>query len=102
MPSEVIYRNSDMVVTTKFTTIAGFLLMTSQKTEEGGSVRLYEYTYNEKGHLIGEKTSSGSEYRYSYEYDSNGNWINMVYEYKDGAVWKTNDNSSKIREYTYW
>ena len=103
MPSEVVYHNADMVVTTKFTTIAGFLLMTSQKTEEeDGDVSLYEYTFNEKGHLISEKTSSGYEYRNTYEYDSNNNWTKMTNEYKEGSVWKSNDNTIRYREYTYW
>ncbi len=101
LPSEVVYHSTDdMIVTTKFTTIAGFLLMTSQETLEDGETDIDEYTYNDKGYMATKK--SYGEYRYSYEYDSQGNWTKRTCEYRDGSTWKHDKYESATREYIYW
>ena len=100
MPSEVAYHSTgDMVVTTKFTTIKGFLLMTSQERFEDGSTYVNnKYTYNDKGYV----ETKDDNYRYSYEYDNQGNWTKRTCERFDGSKWEPYSYYNAVREYTYW
>ena len=88
LPVEVKYHPIEgNIRTTKFTTIQGYLLITT----EGSTV----YEYNEHGHLIKEKSGSW-ETIYSYEYDQHKNWTKRT-EKEAGS-----DDEITLREYTYW
>lgn len=84
---------------TRFTTIAGFLLMTEEFNEGDEEDGKYN-TYNEKGLAITTKSRS-YQYRYSYEYDAQGNWTKRISEYlRSDNVWEADDTLT--REITYW
>ena len=73
--------------------------MTSQETFEDGSTYVdNKYTYNDKGYV----ETKDDNYRYSYEYDNQGNWTKRTCERFDGSKWEPYSYYNAVREYTYW
>jgi hypothetical protein len=102
VPTKVIYTMDDgKAVTTEYTTAAGFLLMTKQYASSDPD-DYTGYQYNDKGYLANKRYSSGTEYRYTYEYDPQGNWTKSTEERKasGSTTWSPFDEIT--REYTYW
>ena len=101
IPTKVVYGAASTSVTTEYTSVAGFLLMTKQ-IDSSRPGNYEEYKYNSKGYLETKRTfeegTPSVEAHYSYEYDEKGNWIKKSVHY--GNV--SERELSKIREYTYW
>ena len=101
VPTKVTYLlNDGETVTTEYTSIAGFLLMTKQY--ESSALNNYEYTYNDKGYMTSKKYGD-RETRYAYEYDSKGNWTKKtesIRDFDEPTNWVVNKTYS--REYVYW
>jgi len=93
---EIAAKNGSMI--TDFATIAGFLQRT--KMYSTTSTQYFEWRYNDKGHNIymGEFKNGAYiiEISFTYEYDSQGNWIKQVETDDDGTI------TTYTREYTYY